>query len=178
IGIAVGLLVMITLLPALLVITDRWIFWPVRPTFGSDEPTTRGFWARVGHRIAPRPRFVWAVTASILAICALGLFQLNAHGLATADQYTKDFDSVTGQQLLIDHGLADTSTPVQVVANADQADAVRQAMTGIDGLGDPSPPIVKNGVALIQAPLETDPASKAAFQTVDNVRAAVHQVPG
>jgi putative drug exporter of the RND superfamily len=178
IGIAVGLLVMITLLPALLVITGRWIFWPVRPTFGSDEPTTRGFWARIGLRIAPRPRIVWGATAAALAFCALGLFQLNAHGLSTADAYTKPFDSVTGQQLLIDHGLADTSTPVLVVANADHADAVSQAMTGIDGLGKPSQSSPQNGVVLIQAPLETDPVSKTAYQTVANVRTAVHQVAG
>ncbi len=37
---AVGLLAMITLLPALLVIGGRWMFWPKRPQFGSHEPTT------------------------------------------------------------------------------------------------------------------------------------------
>ena len=31
IGIAVGLAVMLTLLPALLVIFGRWVFWPMRP---------------------------------------------------------------------------------------------------------------------------------------------------
>ena len=40
IGIAVGLLAMITLLPALLVIIGRWVFWPLRPRYGSAEPTT------------------------------------------------------------------------------------------------------------------------------------------
>jgi RND superfamily putative drug exporter len=178
IGIGVGLLVMITLLPALLVIFGRWIFWPRRPHYDTVEPSSAGFWARIGARIAPRPRLVWVVTAVILAVCSLGFLQLNAHGLATQDAYTKDFDSVTGQQTLVDHGLADTSSPVQVVANADRAQAVGQAMQGIDGLGQPSPPIVKGGVALIQAPLDSDPTSKAAFATVDDVRAAVHQVRG
>ena len=50
---------MVTLLPALLVIFGRWMFWPKRPAFGSPEPTSTGFWARVGSRIAPRPRTVW-----------------------------------------------------------------------------------------------------------------------
>ena len=50
IGIAVGLLAMITLLPALLVIVGRWVFWPLRPRYGSAEPTTRGVWARIGRR--------------------------------------------------------------------------------------------------------------------------------
>ena len=42
IGVAVGLLAMITLLPALLVIFGRWVFWPRRPTVGSAEPTKPG----------------------------------------------------------------------------------------------------------------------------------------
>ena len=53
IGVAVGMLVMITLLPALLVTFPRGVFWPYRPTYGSAEPTTRGMWARVGWSIAP-----------------------------------------------------------------------------------------------------------------------------
>jgi putative drug exporter of the RND superfamily len=178
IGIGVGLLVMITLLPALLVIFGRWIFWPRRPTYDTLEPSATGFWARIGARIAPRPRLVWVVTAVILAVCSLGFLQLNAHGLSTQDAYTKDFDSVTGQQVLIDHRLADTASPVQVVANADQAQAIGQSLQGVDGLGQVAPPIVKNGVALIQAPLEADPTSQAAFDTIDSVRAAVHQVNG
>jgi RND superfamily putative drug exporter len=178
IGIGVGLLVMITLLPALLTIFGRWIFWPRRPLFDTVEPSASGFWARVGSRIAPRPRMVWVVTTLVLAVCSLGFLQLNAHGLSTADSYTKDFDSVTGQQVLIDHGLADTSTPVQIVTNADQAAAVSQAVQGIDGLGTPAPPFVKGDVALVSVPLTDDPTSKAAFATVDEVRTAVHAVPG
>jgi putative drug exporter of the RND superfamily len=64
IGIGVGLLAMVTLLPALLVIAGRWIFWPARPRYGSGEPTTRGFWARVQRLISHRPRAVWSVPAS------------------------------------------------------------------------------------------------------------------
>ena len=178
IGIGVGLLVMITLLPALLVIFGRWIFWPRRPHYDTLEPSASGFWARIGVRIAPRPRLVWVVTVVVLAVCSLGFLQLNAHGLATKDAYTKDFDSVTGQQALVDHGLADTSTPVQVVADADEAEAVSAAMERVGGIGQPAPPIVKNGVALIQASVDADPTSKTAFATVDRVRAAVHEVSG
>jgi RND superfamily putative drug exporter len=178
IGIGVGLLVMITLLPALLTIFGRWIFWPRRPMFDTVEPSATGFWARIGSRIAPRPRMVWVVTTLVLAACSLGFLQLNAHGLSTADSYTKDFDSVTGQQVLIDHGLADTSTPVQIVTNAEQAAAVSRSVQGIDGLGTPSPPFVKGDLALVSVPLTDDPTSKAAFATVDEVRTAVHAVPG
>ena len=59
IGVGVTLLVMVTLLPALLVICGRWMFWPKRPTFGSPSRRQTGLWARVGRRIAVRPRKVW-----------------------------------------------------------------------------------------------------------------------
>ena len=75
IGIAVTFVVMVTLLPALLVITGRWIFWPRRPGYGSPEPTQTGFWAKVGRWIAPRPRKVWVVTSVMLAIACLGLLR-------------------------------------------------------------------------------------------------------
>ena len=84
IGVAVGMLAMITLLPALLVIFGRGVFWPQRPDLGSAEPTTTGLWARVGRRIAPRPRLVWVTTAVVLGVLALGLTGLKANGLTSA----------------------------------------------------------------------------------------------
>src|SRR3954451_12412461 len=178
IGIAVGLLVMLTLLPALLVITGRWVFWPVRPRFGSVEPTSGGFWARVGTRISRRPRRVWVVTALALAAASLGMVTLNAHGLSTEDSYTKEFDSIKGQKVLAAHELADTSSPVMVVANASAGPRVKQALSGVEGLGEPTGPVVKDGVALVSAPLVDDPTSQAASDTVDRVRARVHAVDG
>src|SRR6266566_10035819 len=78
IGVGVALLSMMTLLPALLVITGRWVFWPVKPAYGSPEPTARGVWARIGRRIAVRPRVVWITTAVLLGAMALGLTGLKA----------------------------------------------------------------------------------------------------
>jgi RND superfamily putative drug exporter len=178
IGIGVGLLAMITLLPALLVIGGRWLFWPKRPHFGSAEPTTTGLWARVGQAIKPRPRAVWVVTAVLLGAAAFGITTLNAHGLTTEDSYTKKFDSVKGQEILAAHKMADNSTPVMVVANADKGDEVRAAMVGIDGIADPGPVIKKDGVAFIAAPMTLDSTTQPAFRAVDKVRDAVHAVLG
>ncbi|CAA9404966.1 MAG: putative membrane protein [uncultured Nocardioides sp.] len=178
IGIAVTLLVMVTLLPALLVITGRWIFWPRRPAFGSPEPTQSGLWAKVGRAIVPRPRRVWVGTSLILAACCLGLVTLDTNGLATEDQYTKEFESITGQQVLVDHGLLDQSNTVAVVADAEKSDAVAAAMTGIEGVAEPKAPMTQDGVAFIEAAISSDPSSPAAFEAVEAVREAVHDVDG
>jgi len=178
IGIGIALLVMTTLLPALLVIFGRWFFWPLRPRMGSAEPTTTGMWAKVGRWIKPRPRQVWVGTAVLLAIACLGIFKLDANGLTTEESYTKDFDSIVGQRVLTAHELSDESTPLQIVANADQAEAVSAAVAKVDGVSGVKPPVVKNGVALIDAPLQFDSTSDAAFAAVQVARDAAHAVPG
>jgi len=178
VGVGVTLLAMITLLPALLVIFGRWVFWPMRPTMGSTEPTSTGFWARVGGWIAPRPRRVWIGTTVVLGALALGVLTLNTSGLSTEESYTKEFDSVKGQNVLADHGLADNSTPLMVVSNAEGAADVGAALAGVDNLEKPAPPVVKDGVAFITANLTVDATSPEAFDAVDAARTAVHQVEG
>ena len=178
IGIGVTFLVMVTLLPALLVVCGRWVFWPKRPAFGSPEPTQSGIWAKVGQRIVVRPRAVWVVTTAILAIACLGLFRLDAGGLSTEDSYTKEFQSITGQKVLVEHGLVDQSNTVQVVANGDRGEAVREAMTDIDGLEQPSEPVVVGDVAFIQGVIDSDVSSPRAFGVVEDVRTATHAVDG
>ncbi len=178
IGVTVTYLVMVTMLPALLVVFGRWVFWPKRPTYGSPEPLSNGMWARIGRRIAVRPRRVWVITSVLLAIACLGVTRLDTGGLPTEDSYTQEFESITGQQMLAEHGLADASNTVQVVANADQGAEVRQAMVGIEGVGEPSEPVAEGGVAFVQATLTGDVSSQQAFDQVEAVRAAVHQVDG
>ena len=74
---------MLTLLPALLVIMGRWVFWPVRPTVRLRRPHARpASGPASARRIARAPRRTWVVTALVLAIASLGLFQLDANGPA------------------------------------------------------------------------------------------------
>jgi RND superfamily putative drug exporter len=178
VGVAVTSLVMMTLLPALLVIFGRWMFWPLRPTFGSREPTQSGLWAKVGARISVRPRTVWVGTTILLAIACLGLFRLDANGLSTEDSYTKEFDSIVGQKVLAKHEMVDESNTLMVVAKADAAAEVKAALDGVDGVGDASEPVAKDGIAFMQAVVGSDVSSQDAFDAVEAAREAVHAVPG
>ena len=179
VGIAATYLVMVTLLPALLVIFGRWIFWPKRPTFGSVEPTSTGLWAGLGSAISPRPRVVWTVATGLLLIACLGLFRLDTGGLSTEESYTKEFDSIKGQKVLVEHGLQDASNTVQVVANDAETDEVRTVVAKIDGLGDPlqARPL-GNGRSFFEAPIEADISSPEAYDIVETTRDAVHDVTG
>jgi RND superfamily putative drug exporter len=180
IGIAVGLAVMLTLLPVLLTICGRWIFWPLRPKAGSAEPTSTGLWARVGDRIARRPRSVWVATALVLAVAAIGVVQLNATGLTNKESFRNTQDSIVGEEVLARHGAGSAGSPVVVVSTAAGAAATRAAFAGVPGI-DPasiSEPAVKGEHAYMSGELVDQADSQAAYDTVDRVRAAVHAVPG
>jgi RND superfamily putative drug exporter len=179
IGVGVALVSMMTLLPALLVICGRWVFWPVKPTFGSAEPTTRGIWAGVGRRIAARPRVVWVTTAVVLGVMALGLLGLRASGLTAAESFVGHHpDSVVGQAVIDQNFPAGAGQPVIVVANEPQAAQVEAAFRGTSGITGVTPPVTRAGHAWLQGTLTSAPDSQAAFSTIDRVRTAVHAVPG
>jgi len=188
VGIGVTYLVMVTLLPALLVICGRWVFWPKRPAYGSAEPTETGLWARVGDRVSVRPRRVWVVTTGLLLLACLGLFRLDANGLASDETYTKEFDSITGQQVLVDHDMVDQSNQLLVVADSAAQEQVQQALDGVDGLVPTVTPAgemvsfplgpPQDGVVAIAAVVDADVTSPQAYDIVAAARSAVHEVDG
>jgi RND superfamily putative drug exporter len=178
IGIVVGLVAMITLLPALLVVFGRWLFWPARPKLGSADPTVRGFWSRLGGAIARRPRAVWLITAVVLAIAALGMGKLNATGLFGENAFVDKPAAITGQEVLAKHFVAGQGQPVVVIGKADAASRLHQALAGTRGIAEVGEPAVKNGLVALEGIMSDPPDSDAAKTTVERVRSAVHAVPG
>jgi RND superfamily putative drug exporter len=178
IGVVVALLAMMTLLPALLVIFGRWMFWPVKPAYGTEDPTTKGFWARVGRRIAVRPRVVWVVTAVILGAMAIGLTGLKAGGLTTAQGFRHTPDSVVGQTVIDQHFPAGAGQPVIVIGNEPHAAQLASAVKATPGITGVIGPFSRAGHAYLQGTLTAAPDSQAGYNTIDRVRAAVHAVPG
>ena len=172
IGVAVALAAMMTLLPALLVITGRWVFWPVRPAFGSAEPSTRGLWARVGNGIAPRPRIVWMTTAVALGALALGLTGLKANGLTNAESFRGQPDSVTGQTVLEQHFPGGGGQPVVIIGRDGSGAQLAAAVRSVPGLTAVTPPSNRAGHAYLEGTLTAAPDSQAAYTTIDRVRAA------
>jgi RND superfamily putative drug exporter len=181
IGVGVVLLAMISLLPALLVIMGRWIFWPVKPVEGSHEPTSSGFWAKTGWKISHRPRTVWIGTSLVLAAMALGTMTLDAKGLTSEEQFVDTPDSVQGEQVIEEHFGSAGDNNLQIVANAEATDEVVQTVQDVEGVNPEAvtadiPP--QDGTQLILAGIEDGSFSEAAFETVERVRDAVHGIDG
>jgi RND superfamily putative drug exporter len=178
IGVLVALAAMLTLLPALLTITGRWVFWPVKPAFGTAEPSESGLWARVGGGISRRPRVVWIGTTLALGALALGMFNLKADGLSNAGTFTDKPDSVVGQTVLDQHFPGGAGSPIIVIAKADATAQAQQALATTPGIISTTPPVTKGDLVYLTGTLSSAPDSQAAKDTVDRVRSAEHALPG
>ncbi len=176
IGVGVTLVVLMTLLPALLVICGRWVFWPVRPTLGSPEPSATGVWARVGALIAPRPRAVWVVTSGLLLAAALGMFGLNATGLSQADGFRGTPESIVGEEVASRHFPATAGNPVYVLTSAADAGDIADAVAATDGISAVAEPQVTGDAAIVEATLGDRADSQAAYDTIDRLRAGLDDV--
>jgi RND superfamily putative drug exporter len=178
VGIAVGLIAMITLLPALLVIFGRWMFWPARPGYGSAEPTSRGVWSRVGQAISRRPRTVWVVTAILLAASVAGMLGFKVGTLTTAQSFRGTQPSITAQQVIAKYYPAGSGEPVDVISTAASAGPVRTALATTKGIASVSTPVTKDGLSFVQATMTTAPDSPAAYTLVDKIRSTLKTIPG
>ncbi|MFI1581851.1 MMPL family transporter [Embleya sp. NPDC020630] len=180
-GVLVGLIAMTTLLPALLVIVGRWVFWPVRPQFEPDAIThdEKGVWARVGRKISGGPRVVWIITAVILGVMTIGLTNLNGDGIANKDSFTNKPQSIHGQEVSERYFPAGSGDPIVVIGKESASAALIQAIQGTPGIapGQVHQTGAVGGRVQIEATMIASPDSKAANGTVDRVRDSVHGVP-
>jgi RND superfamily putative drug exporter len=181
IGVTVVFLAMTSLLPALLVILGRWTFWPVIPRYeaGYDAavPTGRRVWARVAQLVGRRSRPIWIGTAIVLVALTFGSTGL-ATGLTQAGQFTKTVDSVAGQQLLAQHFPAGSSEPIDVYVPAAGAATALAAVSPVPGVTSAAPVASSGGWTHITAIAGSGPDTKAARQTVERMRTALHSGSG
>jgi RND superfamily putative drug exporter len=143
IGIVFAMLAALTLLPALLLLFGRAVFWPRRPKFEpevvAEEHGMRktGLWARLAHLITRRPRVIWIVTTLVLLAGASGVLQLNAAGVPQSDLVLGASEARDGQVALGEHFPGGSGSPVYVVVAEDRlqdAADVLLADDGIDGV--------------------------------------------
>ncbi len=143
IGIVFAMLAALTLLPALLLLCGRAVFWPRRPKFEPEVVEaehgmrTTGLWARLAGLIKRRPRVIWIVTTAVLLVGAAGVTQLDATGIPQSDLVLGASEARDGQAALGEHFPGGSGSPAYVVVAADRlqdAADVLLASDGIDGV--------------------------------------------
>ncbi len=179
-GIAVAMITMLTLLPALLAIFGgRRAFWPRIPHHGdSGADETHGTWRRVGEWVAKRPRKVTAGTIAILLFFSAGLFSFNTD-LTQANGFRDSVQSVQGQRILQAAFPAGASVPVEIIVPpGSNAPAVVVAAEQVPGVAVVKP-LQRGPPGLrLQATLGVDPYSVKAYDLITDTRIAVKHAGG
>ena len=190
IGIASSMLAVLTLLPALLIVFGRWIFWPKIPRFGDVDEKLSGIWSKVGSLVDRRPKAVWISTALALLIFAGFSTTLKSDGLSQSEAFTTRTDSVIGLERLGEHFPSGEGTPVEIVV--DQADIASAAaaigrvsnvasvvpLTNVDPVTQrPTSELkVVDGKVVLYATLKVAPDSAEGKESIPLIRQAAKQV--
>ena len=184
IGIVCSMITILTLLPALLLVFGRWIFWPRIPRNDGDDHVMSGNWSKVAKTIEGKPRRAWIVTGGVLLALAFTSMTLKTDGLGTVDSFTGKPESVVGQKLLLKHFPGGEGDPTQVVVSADKIEVVSAALKGAPGvseiapmlesmpiLGQPLPSVkIVNGKAILNVTLDKAPDSVEAGNDIPKIR--------
>ncbi|MFN8216528.1 MAG: MMPL family transporter [Solirubrobacterales bacterium] len=159
---------------------DRRVFTPYeirryRREHASDA--THGLWARLGGRIALSPRRVMGGTIVLLLVFCAGLATFSTD-LTSEDTYREEVESVEGQNLVNKSFPSGTTALTDVVvAKPEQVREVREAVAGVAGVEAVSGPVATGPPGtLLQATLEPNPYSTAAFDLIEPIRDAAHGV--
>ena len=176
IGVAIAAAYVLLVLPAALVLFDRWIFWPRVPHTGEASLADgESFWRRVGNRVATSPRRVIVGTLVLLGVMAIGLGSIQT-GLKQSEQFLQKPEAIAASERLAQSFPAGSSDPAIVVTTAN-ADKVLDLVKGTTGVASASTARTGEGVTEINAVLEASPGTPEAQQSVLDLRAAVATQP-
>ena len=179
-GIAMAMVSMLTILPALLTVFGRRSFWPFVPRVGSEgTDETHGPWRKVAEWVGRRPRRIWIGTAAVLAVMALGTLQLNGD-LTSGNMFRDDVDSEQGQELLAAGFPAGANAPTDIlVTDNSRLNDVRTAVAQAPGVADVSPQLEQGPAGTkLEVTLDEDPYSTAGFDLIPGIRDVARAAAG
>lgn len=168
-GLLVAAMSVLVLLPPLLALCGRKLFWPFVPRSGDTEKLNTGGWHAIGQRVARRPAVVASVTVTLLAVLATGLLGVRI-GLTQTEQFRVQADSVSGFDIVADHFPAGLANPTVVVAPTAQSAKVQQDLSSTRGVVSATQTGQSGDLTKWSVVIEAPPSSPEAFNTIAALR--------
>jgi putative drug exporter of the RND superfamily len=173
-GLVVAAVFVLLVLPPLLALFGKRLFWPFVPKAGGESLTDTGVWHRIAAGVARHPAAVAGVAIAALLVLCTGLLGTSV-GLSQTEQFRVRAESVTGYQTLAAHFPSGLTDPTRVVAATDRAAEVQRAITATPGVVSATEtghsPVSTTQWSVV---LNAEPGSARAFETVDALRVSVH----
>ncbi|MGV9950572.1 MMPL family transporter [Streptomyces cellulosae] len=169
IGVLAALVAMTTLLPAVLVLLGRRVFWPLIPAFGSAPKARRSLFAAMGTSAARRPAAVLAGGAVLLGALALGTLNLGGD-LRQEDAFTDRPESVSAMRTLAEEYPERGAQPITVIAPAGEAGEVVERVRQTEGVAEATPGRADDTWAEITVFATAPPESAGETRTIEALR--------
>ncbi|MEU9743016.1 MMPL family transporter [Micromonospora chersina] len=174
-GVVLAMASALFVLPAVLVLFGRGLFWPFVPRVGAAAREGR-LWGRLGAAVERRPLPVAVLATLLLAALALGGLGIRT-GLSETEQFRAKPEAVAGAETLARAFPAGTTQPVAVLTNPGAAPAVLAAAGAVDGVASARPGAAGDRVAQVDVVLAAEPGTAASDRAVEALRDAVAAVP-
>lgn len=175
-GLLIAALFVILMLPPLLSLLGRQLFWPFIPRRGARTAVTTGVWHRIADWVTGHAGRVAVLTIALLALLGIGLVGTPI-GLSQIDQFRVRAESVTGYEVLAAHFPSGLTDPTTVIAATGRAAEVQSAITATAGVVSASDAgSSASGLSLWKVIVDAPPASADAFKTVAALRESVTKV--
>jgi RND superfamily putative drug exporter len=172
-GLLVALVFVLLVLPPLLGVFGRRLFWPFIPRRGERTAVTTGVWHGIAAWVTGHAGRVAVSTVALLALLAIGLVGTPI-GLSQIDQFRVRAESVTGYEALAAHFPSGLTDPTQVIGATGRAAEIQSAITttpGVVSAGGAGSSA--SGLTQWKVIVDAPPGSAGAFKTVAALRDSV-----
>ncbi|RMI86893.1 hypothetical protein BIU87_11125 [Streptomyces sp. ZS0098] len=169
VGVLAALVAMTTLLPAVLVLLGRRVFWPLIPAYGSTPKARRSLFAAMGTSATRRPAAVLTGGAVLLGALALGALNLGGD-LRQEDAFTERPESVSAMRTLAEEYPGRGAQPISVIAPAGDADEVVERVRGTEGVAEAAAGRAGDTWAEITVFATAPPESAGETRTIEALR--------
>ena len=144
VGILFAMASALTLLPSIMLLTGRKIFWPRVPHYepevvaASNGMPTKGVWPRIAPLIAKHPRTIWVSTAGLLVVGAAFAPALEASGVSQSDLVLGTSSARDAQEILGEHFPGGSGSPAYVLVPEDQLQEAADILLENEGVASVS----------------------------------------
>ncbi|SDQ32759.1 MMPL family transporter [Leucobacter chromiiresistens] len=177
IGLLIALGAVLLLLPPLLAVCGRKVFWPFVPKPGVARKHG-GAWRKIARSVVKRPVASLLAGVALLAVMATGLFGTSV-GLDQIEKFRVQSESAAGLEVLSGHFPPGEAQPIFIVADSAEAETVVSTASEVEGVVRVHPIGTTDDRSLtkIMVTSEYAPSTEDSLTQIAELRDAVHAVP-
>lgn len=178
IGLLIALVAVLFVLPPLLAVCGRKVFWPFIPRPGQSRQQGRA-WRVIASRVSDRPGTSLAAGVVLLAVMASGLLGASV-GLDQLEKFRVQSESATGLETLSAHFPPGEAQPIWIITDSAATEEVVTAADDVEGVvrAHPTDTTDDGSLTKVMVTSEYSPGTEESLVQITQLRDAMHSISG